>query len=193
MLLSPFISLSPSFPHLLSLTLFSMSAPPLLLCEQVHQYHLPRFHIYALIYDICFFSFWITPLCIIGFRFIHLIRSDSNSVIFHDWVVFHCVDLSRELSWWRIYLKCKRSWFDSWVGSFPGERIGYPLQYSLASLVAHMGNTPPAMWGTWVQFLVGKIPWRKTWQPTLVFLSAESPWTEEPVHGISKSQTQLRT
>ena len=26
---------------------------------------------------------------------------------------------------------------------------------------------------------VGKIPWRKKWQPTPVFLPGESPWTEE--------------
>ena len=26
---------------------------------------------------------------------------------------------------------------------------------------------------------VGKIPWRKAWQPTPVFLPGESPWTEE--------------
>ena len=25
-----------------------------------------------------------------------------------------------------------------------------------------------------------KIPWRRTWQPTSVFLPRESPWTEEP-------------
>ena len=29
--------------------------------------------------------------------------------------------------------------------------------------------------------LVGKIPWRRAWQPTPVFLPGESPWTEEPV------------
>ena len=28
--------------------------------------------------------------------------------------------------------------------------------------------------------LVGKIPWRRAWQPTPVFLPGESPWTEEP-------------
>ena len=28
--------------------------------------------------------------------------------------------------------------------------------------------------------LTGKIPWRKAWQPTPVFLPGESPWTEEP-------------
>ena len=27
---------------------------------------------------------------------------------------------------------------------------------------------------------VGKIPWRRAWQPTSVFLPGESPWTEEP-------------
>ena len=45
-----------------------------------------------------------------------------------------------------------------------------------ASLVAQLVNIPPAMWETWV----GKIPWRRAWQPTPVFLSGESPWTEEP-------------
>ena len=32
----------------------------------------------------------------------------------------------------------------------------------------------PAMWETWIQSLVGKIPWRRKWQPTLVFLPGES-------------------
>ena len=27
---------------------------------------------------------------------------------------------------------------------------------------------------------VGKIPWRRAWKPTAVFLPGESPWTEEP-------------
>ena len=33
---------------------------------------------------------------------------------------------------------------------FPGEGIGYPMQYSWASLVAQMGKNPLAMWETWV-------------------------------------------
>ena len=32
------------------------------------------------------------------------------------------------------------------------------------------------MFDTWV----GKIPWRRAWQPTPVFLPGEFPWTEEP-------------
>ena len=36
------------------------------------------------------------------------------------------------------------------LGSSPGEEIGYPLQYSWASLVAQMIKNPPAMWEIWV-------------------------------------------
>ena len=41
-------------------------------------------------------------------------------------------------------------------GSIPGsgrstaERIGYPLQYFGASLMAQLLKDPPAMWKTWV-------------------------------------------
>ena len=42
---------------------------------------------------------------------------------------------------------------------------------------------------------VGKIPWRRAWQPTPVFLPGESPgeriwWAT--VHGVTKSQTRLK-
>ena len=42
---------------------------------------------------------------------------------------------------------------------------------------------------------VGKISWRRAWQPTPVFLPGESPWTEPGglrVHRVAKSQTQLK-
>ena len=42
--------------------------------------------------------------------------------------------------------------------------------------MAHSVKNPPAMLETWV----GKIPWRRKWHPTPVFLPGESPWTEEP-------------
>ena len=65
-------------------------------------------------------------------------------------------------------------------GRSPGEGTGYPRQYSWASLVAQMVKNPPAMWETWVWVLGWEEPWRRAWQPTPVFLSGESPWTEEP-------------
>ena len=41
---------------------------------------------------------------------------------------------------------------------------------------------------------VGKIPWRRKWQPTLVFLPGESPWRgpwRATVHRVAKSWTRL--
>ena len=38
----------------------------------------------------------------------------------------------------------------------------------------------PAIWETWIQSFGWKIPWRRTWQPALVFFPGESSWTEEP-------------
>ena len=72
-------------------------------------------------------------------------------------------------------------------GSIPGsgrstrEGTGYPLQYSWSSLVAQLVKNLPAMWETWVQPLVGKIPWRRERLPTPVFWPGEfhglySPW-----------------
>ena len=42
------------FPPLVSIRLSSTSVSLLLPCKQVHLYHFSRFHIYALIYNICF-------------------------------------------------------------------------------------------------------------------------------------------
>ena len=39
------------------------------------------------------------------------------------------------------------------LGRSAGEGIGYPLQYSWASLVAQLVKNPPAMWETWVRSL----------------------------------------
>jgi len=46
-------------------------------------------------------------------------------------------------------------------GRSPGKGIGYPLQYSLASLVAQLVKNPPAMEETWVQSLGWEDPLEK--------------------------------
>ena len=58
MLLSQFVPLSP-FP-VVSTSLFSMSTSLFLPCKQVHQYHFSKFHICALIYNICFSLYWVS-------------------------------------------------------------------------------------------------------------------------------------
>ena len=46
-------------------------------------------------------------------------------------------------------------------GRSPGEGVGYPLQYSWASLVAQLVKNPPAMRETWVLSLGWKDPLEK--------------------------------
>ena len=59
-------------------------------------------------------------------------------------------------------------------GSFPGmEEVGYPLQYSWASLVAQLVKYPPAMWETWVRTLGWEDPLEKGMLPTPVFWPGE--------------------
>ena len=46
-------------------------------------------------------------------------------------------------------------------GRSAGEGIGYPLQYSRASLVARLVKNPPAMWEPWVRSLGWEDPLEK--------------------------------
>ena len=65
-------------------------------------------------------------------------------------------------------------------GRSAGEGRGYPLQYSWASLVAHLVKNLPAMWETWVLSLSWEDPLEKG-KATLVCWPGEfhglySPW-----------------
>ena len=73
---SQIISPSPSPTE--SKRLFYTSVSLLVSRIQGCHYHLSKFHIYALVYCIGVFFFWLTSLCVIGSSFIHLIRTDSN-------------------------------------------------------------------------------------------------------------------
>ena len=74
-------------------------------------------------------------------------------------------------------------------GRSAGEGIGYPLQYSWASLVAQLVKNPPAMWETWVQSLGWEDPLEKGKATHFGILASRIPWTS--VHGVTKSWTQL--
>ena len=66
-------------------------------------------------------------------------------------------------------------------GRSTGEGIGYPLQYTWASLVAQLVKNLPTMWETWVRSLGWEHPLEKERLPTPVFWPGEfhgqySPW-----------------
>ena len=68
-----------------------------------------------------------------------------------------------------------------------GEGIGYPLQYSWASVVTQMVKNPPTMWETGVRSLGWEDPLDNGKATHSSILAWRIPWTA--VHGVTKSQT----
>ena len=69
--------------------------------------------------------------------------------------------------WCKTYLKLEEELLDICI---PGQ----------ASLVAQIVKYLPQCRRPGFSLWVGKIPWRKSWQPAPVFWPGESPWTEQP-------------
>ena len=63
------------------------------------------------------------------------------------------------------------------LGRYPREGIGYPLQFSWASLVAQLVKNPPTMWETWVQSLGWENPLEKGKATHASILAWRIPWT----------------
>ena len=79
-------------------------------------------------------------------------------------------------------------------GRSPGEGIGYPLQYSWASLVAQLVKNLPAMWETWAQSLGWEDALEGNRYP-LQYSGLKNPmergaW-QATVHGVPNSWTPL--
>ena len=66
------------------------------------------------------------------------------------------------------------------LGRSTGEGIGYPPQYSWASLVAQLVKNPPAMRETWVRSLGWEDPLKKEMATHSSILAWKIPQTEEP-------------
>ena len=75
--------------------------------------------------------------------------------------------------------QCGRPEFDSWIGKIPWRRDRLPIQVFLGFRGGSDGKESACNAGDlqdiWVQFLGEKIPWRRIWQLTPVFLPGESP------------------
>ena len=65
------------------------------------------------------------------------------------------------------------------LGRSTGEGIGYPLQYSWASLVPQTVKNPPAMQETWVRSLGWEDPLEEGLVAHFSILAWRIPWTEE--------------
>ena len=63
------------------------------------------------------------------------------------------------------------------LGRSSGEGIGYPLQYSWASLAAQLVKNPPAMWETWVHSLGWEDPLEMGTAVHSSILAWRIPWT----------------
>ena len=72
------------------------------------------------------------------------------------------------------------------LGRFPGEGIGYPLQYWWASLVIQLVKNPLAMWQTWARSLGCEDPLEKEKATHSSILAWRSPW------GCKESDTTER-
>ena len=76
-------------------------------------------------------------------------------------------------------------------GRFPGEGMGYPIQYSWVFLIAQMVKNLPAMQETWVQSLGWEDLLQKGIETHFIILAWIIPWTEEAGRLQSISQTRL--
>ena len=74
------------------------------------------------------------------------------------------------------------------LGRSTGEEIGYPLQYSWASLVAQLVKNPPTVWEIWVQSQGWEDALEKGKATHSSILAWRIPWID---CGVAKSRTQL--
>ena len=77
-------------------------------------------------------------------------------------------------------------------GRSAGEGLGYPFQYSWASLVAHLVKNLPAMWETWVRSLGWEDPPEKGKATHSSILAWKIPWTVYSPWGLKDSEMTER-
>ena len=77
-------------------------------------------------------------------------------------------------------------------GRSPGEGIGYPLQYSWASLVAQLVKNPPTMQETWVRSLSWEDPLEMGKATNSNILVWRIPWTVTSPLGCKQSDMTER-
>ena len=79
------------------------------------------------------------------------------------------------------------------LGRSPGEGIGYPIQYSWASLVAQMVKNLPAVRETWVRSQGWEDPLKEGMTSSILAwrIPMDRGAWQAIVHGVTKSQARL--
>ena len=104
-------------------------------------------------------SFWLTSFSMIISRSTHVETNGIISFFFCSWVIFYCVYIY-------IYIYI---YTHTYIHTHTYGLLWWLRWWRVPLQCRRPGFDP------WV----GKIPWRRAWQSTLVFLPGESPWTEE--------------
>ena len=76
-------------------------------------------------------------------------------------------------------------------GRSAGEGIGYPLQYSWASLESQLVKNLPAVWETWVRSLGWEDPLEKEMATHSSILAWKIPWMKEPGRLLSMGSQRV--
>ena len=133
------------------------------------------------------------------------LQSMGSGRVGHDWVTFtftfHFHVLEKEMATHSSVLAWRTPGMGEPGGlpSMGSHRVGHDWSDSAAAAccLGFLGGSDgkrlcpqcrKPVFNCWV----GKIPWRKAWQPTPVLLPGESPWTEEP-GGLQSMGSQSRT
>ena len=166
-------------------------------CKYTVWYLLPHLHIefFLHVYS-AFFFLTVNTTYVVSFSFLReLVKKKKKDIVWNGYY-FHFTnkDIKAQVSHSGGFpdisvgkkSTCNAGDPDSIPGSgiSAGEGIGYPLQYSWASLVAQLVKNPPAMQETWVRSLDWEDPLEKGKATHSSILGWQFTWT---VHGVAKS------
>ena len=151
------------------------------------------------------YNFW--PWCKVSWDSLNLLSTFQLTIIFHNFtgpwrrqmetMESACNDLfyNRSKCWLQDCSLCKSSLgYKLRIGMLISAYSGLPRWNSSKESPCQCRGRKRHGFDPWVR----KIPWKRKWQPILIFLPGKIPWTEEPggllsVHKVAKSWTWWST
>ena len=123
-------------------------------------------------------------------RSVSQLRQSTGSIPFHSALLFHS---GLQLIGYGPPALGRIIWFTQSVHPESG-LVRYAASHGASQVVLVVKNVPANAGDMRHGFdpWVGKIPWRRAWQPTPLYLHGESPWTEEPDRVQSMESQRVR-